>query len=81
MQLDLRGTDLATMKSYIELLGGVEQEGDRFVGEGWAVRLVAGIHRYRNWEFPRVLLTFEGRPERVAEVVGQLRIMAMRGGG
>lgn len=81
VQLDLRGTDLETMKEYLRLLGGAEQADGRIVGEGWAVGLVPSIHRYRQWEFPRVILTFEGEPDPVAEIIRRLRVMATRGGG
>jgi hypothetical protein len=80
MEVDLRGTSLATMKAYLERLGGVEQPDGRFVAGRWSVRLVAGTHRFGQWEFPRVVLTFEGDPEQVAAAVGRLRLWTMRGG-
>lgn len=80
MELDLRGTDAATLKGYLERLGGVVQPDGQIAGDGWSVRMVAGVHRFRQWEFPRVVLTFEGDSERIAAVVGRLRLWAMRGG-
>lgn len=80
MQLDLRGTNLETMQGYVERLGGVQQPDGRFSGDGWSVTLVAGVHRFRDWEFPRVVLTFEGDPGRFGPVVRSLRLWAMRGG-
>lgn len=80
VELDLRGTDMSTMKEYLALLGGAEEADDRMAGDGWAVHLTPSIHRFRQWEFPRVILTFEGHPDQVAEVVRQLRVMATRGG-
>lgn len=80
MEADLRGSSLDTIKSYVEALGGVEQPDGSLLGEGWTVRMVASVHRFRQWEFPRVLLTFEGDPDRIAVVMRRLRVMAMRGG-
>lgn len=80
MELDLRGTNYETMKAYIQSLGGTERAEGSFVGDGWSVTLAPGVHRYRQWEFPRVVLTFEGDADAVADVVQRLRLMAMRGG-
>lgn len=79
MELDLRGTDLSTMKQYLRFLGAVEGL-DRMVGPDWSASLNAGVHRWAGWEFPRVILRFEGNPESLAEVVRRLKIMTMRGG-
>lgn len=80
MQLDLRGTNLETMKEYLGRLGAVEQPDGRFVADGWSVGLLPGIHRFGRWEFPRVVLTFEGDPARLETVVKSLRLWTMRGG-
>jgi len=80
MELDLRGTDLQTMRSYLELLGGVAQGLHQIAGDGWRASLTAGVHRWRQWEFPQVTVTLEGETERVAEIARRLRVMATRGG-
>lgn len=80
MELDLRGTDLATMKDYFQLLGAAEESPNRMVGPGWSASLTEGVHRWAGWEFPRVIIRLEGDPESLAEVTRRLKIMTMRGG-
>ena len=81
VKLDLRGTDLETMKMYLGVLGGVEQPDGRFAGDGWVVHLEPSVHRFRQWEFPRVILTFEGEPDQVREITRRTLVIASRGGG
>lgn len=81
MELDLRGTDAGTIAGYLVRLGGREEAPGSVAGDGWNAVLAAGIHRYRNWEFPRVVVTLTGDPDRVEEIASRLRLMAWRGGG
>ena len=81
MELDVRGTEAATLKGYLELLGGVPTEEDTLVGDGWEARLTVGIHRFYKWDLPRVVVTFAGDPGKVAEVARRFQLMAFRGGG
>ena len=81
MQLDLRGTDLATLQGYLEALGGTVTGPGALVGEGWEARLTPSVHRYGAWEFARVVVEFAGDPDRVAAVAAKLRLRAWRGGG
>ncbi len=80
MELDLRGTDLETMIGYLELLGGTAQSLEQVTGEGWRARLTPGVHRWRQWEFPQVMVILDGEPEAVAEIARRLKLMATRGG-
>jgi hypothetical protein len=81
MELDIRGTNAATLTEYLVFLGGMDRGQGHVAGEGWQAVLVAGVYRFRDWEFPQVTVTLEGDPERVQDVARRLRLMAMRGGG
>ncbi|HYF79165.1 MAG TPA: hypothetical protein VD973_18720 [Symbiobacteriaceae bacterium] len=81
MELDIRGTDAATIRGYLRDLGGQEPTPSCVVGDGWQATLTEGEHRFSRWVFPRVIVTFDGEPDRVAEVAKRLRLLAFRGGG
>lgn len=81
MELDLRGTPAAVLREYLIGLGGTVQAGGTVAGDGWEARMTEGVHRAFRFDFPRVIVTFSGDPERIAAVVERFRLMAMRGGG
>lgn len=81
MELDIRGTEAAVIRGYLRDLGGRERASDLIAGDGWQATLTEGEHRFSRWVFPRVIVTFEGEPSRVAEVAQRLRLLAFRGGG
>ncbi|MDF2628973.1 MAG: hypothetical protein K0R39_2804 [Symbiobacteriaceae bacterium] len=81
MEMDIRGTELAVIREYLCGMGGVAQAPDLVIGEGWQASLAEGEYRFARWIFPRVIVTFDGDAERVAEVAKRLRLLAFRGGG
>lgn len=81
MELEIRGTDAAVIKGYLRDLGGRDQAPGLLAGDGWQAALTEGEYRFSRWVFPRVTVTFDGEPGRVAEVVKRLRLLAFRGGG
>ncbi|HWI60608.1 MAG TPA: hypothetical protein VNT75_02085 [Symbiobacteriaceae bacterium] len=82
MELDLRGTEADVIRQYLTHdMGAVPTGGDRFAGDGWEVTLTLGEHRFYRWVFPRVVVQFDGDPERVKVAYERLRLLAFRGGG
>lgn len=81
LELDTRGTEADVIGDYLTGLGGVQTASGCYAGEGWEAVLTVGEHRFSKWVFPRVIIRFDGDPERVRAVHDRMRLLAFRGGG
>lgn len=81
MELDVRGTPLWQMRTYLERMGLEEGADGAFLGPGVRVTLEESEHRAFGTVVPRVIVRFVGPSATVEPLVARLRLWATRVGG